>query len=78
MPFPLSMTVTMSRYLLTRKLRGEEKFPLVMMLEPLHACNLTCTGCASPRASPSFGAVSSWPPWWRSSAVPTTPTATAS
>jgi hopanoid biosynthesis associated radical SAM protein HpnH len=22
-----------------------EKFPLVMMLEPLHACNLTCTGC---------------------------------
>jgi hopanoid biosynthesis associated radical SAM protein HpnH len=33
--------------------RGEKKphpminkrFPLVMMLEPLHACNLTCTGC---------------------------------
>ena len=21
------------------------KFPLVLMLEPLHACNLTCTGC---------------------------------
>src|SRR4051812_42157723 len=21
------------------------RFPLVMMLEPLHACNLTCTGC---------------------------------
>src|SRR3990167_5478345 len=45
MPFPLSMTVTMSRYLLTRKLRGQEKFPLVLMREPLHACNLTCTGC---------------------------------
>jgi len=26
-------------------LRGADKFPLVMMLEPLHACNLTCTGC---------------------------------
>ena len=24
---------------------GAQKFPLVMMLEPLHACNLTCTGC---------------------------------
>src|SRR3990172_784590 len=45
MPFPLSMTTTMSKYLLTRKLRGEDKFPLVMMLEPLHACNLSCTGC---------------------------------
>ena len=22
-----------------------KKFPMVMMLEPLHACNLTCTGC---------------------------------
>ena len=45
MPFPLSMTLTMTRYLLTSKLRGEDKFPLVLMLEPLHACNLTCTGC---------------------------------
>ena len=45
MPFPLSMTATMTKYLLARKLRGEDKFPLVMMLEPLHACNLTCTGC---------------------------------
>src|ERR1039458_5872468 len=22
-----------------------KRFPLVMMLDPLHACNLTCTGC---------------------------------
>ncbi|MDE3137699.1 MAG: adenosyl-hopene transferase HpnH, partial [Acidobacteriota bacterium] len=27
------------------KMSGNGKFPLVMMLEPLHACNLTCTGC---------------------------------
>ncbi len=23
----------------------DKRFPLVLMLEPLHACNLTCTGC---------------------------------
>jgi hopanoid biosynthesis associated radical SAM protein HpnH len=35
----------MTGYLAGKKIRGAEKFPLVMMLEPLHACNLTCTGC---------------------------------
>ena len=45
MPFPLGLTATMSGYLLKKKLTGQKKFPLVMMLEPLHACNLTCTGC---------------------------------
>src|SRR5258705_4100523 len=23
----------------------KKRFPIVLMLEPLHACNLTCTGC---------------------------------
>src|SRR3972149_2424282 len=45
MPFPLGMTTTMAGYLFKNRLRGRDKFPLVMMLEPLHACNLTCTGC---------------------------------
>jgi hopanoid biosynthesis associated radical SAM protein HpnH len=35
----------MSGYIAGKRLRKVEKFPLVMMLEPLHACNLTCTGC---------------------------------
>src|SRR5437867_4038819 len=35
----------MSTYIAGKRLRGVERFPLVMMLEPLHACNLTCTGC---------------------------------
>jgi len=35
----------MTKYLLGKNLSGAKKFPLVMMLEPLHACNLTCTGC---------------------------------
>ena len=45
MRFPLSLTANLSRYIVGKRLRGAEKFPLVMMLEPLHACNLTCTGC---------------------------------
>jgi len=35
----------MTRYIAGKRLLRSEKFPLVMMLEPLHACNLTCTGC---------------------------------
>src|ERR1700720_3972869 len=33
------------KYLVTQKLKGVEKYPLVMMLEPLFACNLECAGC---------------------------------
>ncbi len=35
----------MTRYVVGKKLAGQEKFPLVLMLEPLHACNLSCAGC---------------------------------
>src|SRR5262252_3314770 len=35
----------MTKYIAGKRIRRVEKFPLVMMLEPLHACNLTCTGC---------------------------------
>jgi hopanoid biosynthesis associated radical SAM protein HpnH len=35
----------MAGYLARKGFSGEQKYPLVMMLEPLHACNLTCTGC---------------------------------
>jgi hopanoid biosynthesis associated radical SAM protein HpnH len=45
MRFPLSLTTTMIGYIVKKKLTGQRKFPLVLMLEPLHACNLTCTGC---------------------------------
>lgn len=45
MRFPFSLTRSMTSYLLRKKLAGDDKFPLVLMLEPLHACNLTCTGC---------------------------------
>jgi len=32
-------------YIAKKKITRQKKFPLVLMLEPLHACNLTCTGC---------------------------------
>jgi hopanoid biosynthesis associated radical SAM protein HpnH len=35
----------MVSYLARKKLARARRFPLVLMLEPLHACNLTCTGC---------------------------------
>jgi hopanoid biosynthesis associated radical SAM protein HpnH len=45
MRFPLSMTASMVGYIAKKRLTGQKQFPLVLMLEPLHACNLTCTGC---------------------------------
>ena len=45
MRFPVSLTTTMTGYIARKKLSGTKRFPLVLMLEPLHACNLTCTGC---------------------------------
>jgi hopanoid biosynthesis associated radical SAM protein HpnH len=45
MRFPLSLTTSMAGYIARKKLSGTKRFPLVLMLEPLHACNLTCTGC---------------------------------
>jgi hopanoid biosynthesis associated radical SAM protein HpnH len=45
MRFPLSLTSSMAGYMARKKLARVQRFPLVLMLEPLHACNLTCTGC---------------------------------
>lgn len=45
MRFPLTLTTSMATYMAKNRILGKRKFPLVMMLEPLHACNLTCTGC---------------------------------
>ncbi|MBI1323941.1 adenosyl-hopene transferase HpnH [bacterium] len=45
MRFPLSMSMRIGSYVARKKLAGAKKYPMVLMLEPLHACNLTCTGC---------------------------------
>jgi hopanoid biosynthesis associated radical SAM protein HpnH len=39
------MTARIAGYVARKKLARTPKFPMVLMLEPLHACNLTCTGC---------------------------------
>ncbi|MBI4644916.1 MAG: adenosyl-hopene transferase HpnH [Deltaproteobacteria bacterium] len=45
MRFPFSLSLDLGRYLLKKRLQGEEKFPMVLMLEPTHQCNLACEGC---------------------------------
>ncbi len=45
MRFPVSLYLSMMRYLLDKRIRGQQHFPLVLMLEPTHRCNLTCAGC---------------------------------
>lgn len=45
MRFPFALTRSMAAYLLRKRLAGQRRFPLVLMLEPLHACNLSCSGC---------------------------------
>ncbi len=45
MRFPLSLTTSMVGYMARKTIARAKRFPLVLMLEPLHACNLTCTGC---------------------------------
>jgi hopanoid biosynthesis associated radical SAM protein HpnH len=44
-PVPLRQSARIATHLLRRRLRREEKFPLIMELEPLFACNLACAGC---------------------------------
>jgi len=45
MGVPVSQMFTVARYVLTQKLRGNRRYPLVLMLEPLFRCNLSCAGC---------------------------------
>jgi hopanoid biosynthesis associated radical SAM protein HpnH len=42
---PLIQQVRVGAYILGKRLRGVEKYPLVLMLEPLFRCNLACPGC---------------------------------
>jgi hopanoid biosynthesis associated radical SAM protein HpnH len=45
MAVPLRQTARLGAYLLRQRLAGREKFPLLVELEPLFACNLACAGC---------------------------------
>jgi hopanoid biosynthesis associated radical SAM protein HpnH len=42
---PLRQSLRIGRYLIGQKLRGRTRYPLLLELEPLFACNLKCAGC---------------------------------
>lgn len=45
MGVPLRQSLAILSYILKKRLRGVERYPLVLMLEPLFRCNLACAGC---------------------------------
>ena len=45
MSIPLFQQLKIGSYLLRQRLSGRERYPLVLMLEPLFRCNLACSGC---------------------------------
>ena len=45
MAIPLHQMIRVGAYIVGRHLRGVERYPLVLMLEPLFRCNLACAGC---------------------------------
>lgn len=45
MGIPLIQQLRVGGYILSQRLRGRDKYPLVLMLEPLFRCNLACPGC---------------------------------
>ena len=45
MGIPLSQALAIGTYVVRQHLRGQKRYPLVLMLEPLFRCNLACAGC---------------------------------
>ena len=45
MSIPIIQQVRVGAYILKQKILGRDKYPLVLMLEPLFRCNLACAGC---------------------------------
>ena len=45
MSVPLIQQYRVASYLMKQKLARVERYPLVLMLEPLFQCNLACAGC---------------------------------
>jgi len=49
MRFPLHITTDMVGYQIKKTLQGQQRYPFVLMLEPLYTCNLACIGCSVER-----------------------------
>ncbi|MBI5210560.1 MAG: adenosyl-hopene transferase HpnH [Elusimicrobia bacterium] len=54
MPAPFGLQVNVFAHILRHKLAGAQRFPLVLMLEPLFACNLECAGCGKIQYPPEI------------------------
>tara|TARA_Y100001970_G_scaffold283401_2_gene398394 strand:+ start:11863 stop:12987 length:1125 start_codon:yes stop_codon:yes gene_type:complete len=45
MSVPIIQQIRVGAYIMKKRLTGQKRFPLVLMLEPLFKCNLACPGC---------------------------------
>ena len=45
MAVQLQQAIEVGKYIVTQRIMGRKRFPLVLMLEPLFRCNLACSGC---------------------------------
>jgi len=45
MGVPFRQQMAVAAYIAKQKLKGNKRYPLVLMLEPLFKCNLACPGC---------------------------------
>jgi hopanoid biosynthesis associated radical SAM protein HpnH len=45
MRFPWRLNYDLTKYIIGNRMKGVDKYPLVLMLEPTHLCNLACSGC---------------------------------
>lgn len=45
MAVQLQQAISVGTYILRQRLKGNKRYPLVLMLEPLFRCNLACQGC---------------------------------
>jgi hopanoid biosynthesis associated radical SAM protein HpnH len=45
MPIPIRQNIRVATHLLQQKVKGNKRFPFIVEIEPLFACNLACPGC---------------------------------
>ncbi|BFM38695.1 adenosyl-hopene transferase HpnH [Synechocystis sp. LKSZ1] len=54
MAVSLKQAAVVGTYIISQRLRGRKRFPLVLMLEPLFRCNLACQGCGKIQHPPEI------------------------
>jgi hopanoid biosynthesis associated radical SAM protein HpnH len=45
MPIPIRQNMRVATHLIQQKVKGNKRFPFIVEIEPLFACNLACPGC---------------------------------